>query len=899
MRKFIFLFIIFSFQFKNVLCNHIIGGELSYKKVGFNAYEITLKIYRDCNAQNAAPFDDPANVAIYENGILLNNIEINLQSTSHIEPTELASCILVPTDACVEKGLYVKTVNLNSSSFGYDLVYTRCCRNGSIVNINTPNETGSTYSAFIPPSQTAATNSNPVFSSLPPIFVCLNTPFEYDHSATDLDGDSISYYFCTPYAGASSTSPLPIPADPPPFQTVNWLNPFSTNNQLSSNPNMSINPTTGQLSLNPSALGQYVVGVCAAEFRNGVFLSESKRDFQFNVTNCYNPVANITSQSALTGSSSLCGGLTINFINSSANSTNYRWDFGVPGITSDTSNLLNPTYTFPNPGNYTIRLIANNIFNDTLSCFDTTTAVFQVYPILDPDFVVPPPQCLSGNSFDFLAGGIFDPSATFNWNFGPNANPSTFVGNNANNISFDIDSLIEVKLIVNQFVCSDTVIKNVEVFPEPIADIGDADRFCVGLAINFENETQNQVGNTYSWNFGVPGLTNDTSNLYAPNFIYPDTGIYNVQLKVTTINGCSNIASLPFLVYQLFTPGIYPFNDSNFVNQCLDLNYFNFFADGIFSPTTNILWQFGPSASTPTSNQTNPQGIVFSTAGNFPVSVTYSENGCEKSFVDTVRVYNQPKINFSVSINRCAPFSVQYVDGSTADTPIKYYWSFGDSGSSNLPSPLHFYENAGIYHPMLKIITTSGCKDTLVMEYNDSIRFIPPPNPGLEIEPLKVSIFEPIVNFTDISSNNISSVIYLGDGTIKTEEQFSHQYQDTGTYKVLNVVINEDGCRDTAFYDVVVFPEFRLWIPNSFTPNKDNLNDEFLPINIGIKEYQLIIFDRWGSIVFSTKDPNESWKGKINNTDIDAPVGVYTYNIDALNVLKDFISKKGMIVLNR
>jgi gliding motility-associated-like protein len=892
MKKLILILIFFHFFNDKVSANHLIGGELSYRKLTGNNYEITLKVFRDCNAQNAADFDNPANIAIYENGTLINNIEIDLENPTSVDPPQLASCIVVPSTVCVQKAIYVTTVSLSSSSFGYDLVYTRCCRNSSILNLLDPGSTGSTYSAHIPKSQTVAVNSNPVFNSLPPIFLCINTPFVYDHSATDYDGDSISYYFCRPYAGATENDPLPIPADPPPFPLVNYSNPFNVSSQLSSNPAISINAQTGQLNVNPSALGQYVLGVCASEFRNGVFLSESKRDFQFNVIQCFNSIASIPDQTVF------CNGLTVDFLNASANSTNYSWDFGVLNSTTDVSTNQTPSFTYPQPGTYTVTLIATNVFNNTVACADTAITTVEVFPLLEPDFVVPPPQCMQGNSFNFSASGAFDNSASFLWNFGSNANITTLAAQNANNISFSEDSLIEISLVVEQFGCTDTVKKSIEIFPQPIAEIGDVNKYCVGLQIDFENLTENSAGTTFHWDFGVPNILSDTSDLYNPSYTFPDTANYTIELTVTSANGCVGSDTEVFLVYPLLLPGVYPFNDSSYVNQCVDVNYFNFFASGAYSDSTDFLWEFGSNANPVSSTDKNPQGVTFNTAGNIPITITVQENGCSKSLSDTVRIYNRPTINYSLNVNKCAPFSVQFNNACTAETPISFYWNFGDNNFSEVANPLHDYINAGIYSTSLRIITKTGCKDTLELSL-DSLRFLPSPIAGLEIEPMKVSIFDPKVSFKDVSTNKVISSIILGDGRVKFDPEFIYLYTDTGTFKVMNIAINEDGCRDTAFYDVIVFPEFRFWVPNSFTPNGDNLNDVFKPMIIGSKEYTFRIFDRWGNLIFETNNDKEGWNGKISRSEVDAPSGVYNYSIDILNVLKNFESKTGKIVLNR
>ncbi len=97
-------------------------------------------------------------------------------------------CFIPPTDICYERSFYhPQTVRLPPNSSGYQLVYQRCCRNNTILNLTAPGATGATFYAFIPGTSTFSQNSNPVFDSLPPPFICLDMSFVFDHSATDAD----------------------------------------------------------------------------------------------------------------------------------------------------------------------------------------------------------------------------------------------------------------------------------------------------------------------------------------------------------------------------------------------------------------------------------------------------------------------------------------------------------------------------------------------------------------------------------------------------------------------------------------------------------------------------------------------------------------------------------------
>lgn len=91
----------------------------------------------------------------------------------------------------------------------------------------------------------------------------------------DPDGDELVYEICEPSLGASSFSPLPLIASHPPYEPVTWLAPYTADDPLGSSPAIAIDPETGELTAFPSMAGQFVVGVCVSEYRDGVLLSSA------------------------------------------------------------------------------------------------------------------------------------------------------------------------------------------------------------------------------------------------------------------------------------------------------------------------------------------------------------------------------------------------------------------------------------------------------------------------------------------------------------------------------------------------------------------------------------------------------------------------------------------------
>jgi len=105
----------------------------------------------------------------------------------------------------------------------------------------------------------------------------------------------------------------------------------------------------------------------------------------------------------------------------------------------------------------------------------------------------------------------------------------------------------------------------------------------------------------------------------------------------------------------------------------------------------------------------------------------------------------------------------------------------------------------------------------------------------------------------------------------------SYLYQNPGTYDVQLITLSEYGCWDTLFKStyIHVIAEVDLFIPTGFTPNKDGENDLFLVRGPSLDNYQMLIYDQWGGVLFSSNQQTQGWDGTKNNQPIDC--GTYTY----------------------
>lgn len=713
-----------------VKATHIIGGELNYECLGNNNYRIIFKVYRDCF--NGVPdFDNPASIGVYTSSGLLVDMDpgiFDAQPLYMFNPvvTNLPivvsnPCLAVPPNICVEEAIYTAEVNLPPINGGYTLVYQRCCRNNTILNIVNPGDVGATYTAFIPGPGNFTCNSSPNYNNFPPLVLCANDPLSFDHSATDPDGDSLVYFLCDPYEGGSTLDPAPDPPAPPPYNNVVFANPFNAANPLGANPGLAINQQTGLLTGTPNMLGQFVVGVCVNEYRNGQLIATHKRDFQFNVVNCLSDVA-ASFINPNPDPLNSCNGFEIQFTNESTGAEFFYWDFGVAGTNADTSNAINPIFTYPAPGQYTVMLIANPGYD----CADTSYTTFGVFPQLEA-FFEPDGQCITGNSFAFTAGGSFQNDTQFNWDFGPLATPQT-------------------------------------------------------------------------------------------------------------------------------------------------------------------------------STAQNPSGISYPAPGTYGVTVNYIGQGCTRSYTDSVVVFPLPTIGLTTTPNiGCEPFPVLFTNTSTrSDQPLQYFWQFGDGQTSTEESPLHIYQNDGIYDVTLTATSTTGCDTTMVLSLPQLIVVKPSPDAGFTINPVETDVLAPLVTVTDQSFGGISCQLYMGIGDTLNNCNTTYAYADSGTYYISQIVINEVGCPDTLIKPVRINPIFSFYAPNAFTPNGDIYNNGFRVFGEGIKIFELLIFNRWGQVIFKSNNIFEEWDGTFMNQGGEiAADGVYVYACHLTDVFNKERTYRGMVVLIR
>lgn len=843
---------IFLMLSRMALASHIIGGDIYYDYLGNNQYKFYITLYRDCNSQGA-DYDSPLKLSVYRT--LSSQLQMNVDVTfpgSVILPINFNNpCATPPNNICVQRAIYTVTLTLPPIQGGYTISYQRCCRGPNITNLVNPDDTGLTLTTQIPGSETGNhQNSSPRFVDYPPVLLCTRDQITFNHSATDPDGDQLVYSLVTPYSGASASTPAPNQAPPPPYYPVNWQSAFNAQQPLGPGSSTAISPTTGVMTVYPNMLGLFVVGVRVQEYRNGVLIGSTVRDFLFRVFDCNIILqAILPTQEQLPDFVSYCQGLTVNFTNQSYGGSNYAWDFGVPGTTTDVSTAVTPSFTYPSPGTYEARLIVNPGAN----CTDTAYMTVKVDVPFNLSWQAPDSLCITNNSFDFQAI-CSNQQANLIWTFPASASVSNTNGLNIPNVSFSNVGYQKVTVTGSSGACTNSYTDSVLVLSPPVSTFLLPNNVqCQGYTVAFQNQSQNATA--YFWNFGAG---NATSTNFSPSFTYNGPGTYTTSLIAMSNGGCSDTSSQTFSINE---PIVLSFTHND--SLCLSGGFYNFDATVSGPPNTTYAWDFGQFASPQFAATVDVDSVTYLQGGVFPVVLTGSIPGCSVSAASQVFVFGVPEIDFEVVNKRfCAPAKVQFVNLSQTDATALYFWNFGDGTMSSITHPTHVYDLPGTYAVSLNMITLEGCADTLFKELENPIVIHPSPIAAFTIEPPNVDVCNSEVKFINQSEGAVAYYYYLERRSfLVTEPDFVHSYVTPGTDNPMLVAENQFGCKDTAIRTVMVEP-ISIYIPNTFVPDNDGVNDFFIPRSAyKMEEWDFRIFNKWGQELFFSNSVEQGWDG--------------------------------------
>jgi gliding motility-associated-like protein len=588
-----------------------------------------------------------------------------------------------------------------------------------------------------------------------------------------------------------------------------------------------------------------------------------------------------------------CTPLNVSFTNTSTGGIGYTWDFGDGSPLTSTQS---PNHTFVNNTpidiTYTVSLVVQNSFG----CTDTAYQNITVYAAADASFTSnASPGCspLPANFNNTSTG-----AASYLWDFGDGSplstaqSPShTFV-----NTTPFVQNYTVTMTATSANGCTDAATLVITVYPVPNFSISAApsDTGCTPLPVSFNAPSG---GIIYQWDFG-DGTTSSAQN---PSHTFTNSGTvdssYQVMLIVTSPFMCSDTAFMNVVVHPIPAAG---FSASPLVQTfpSTTVNYLN-----TSTGATSYLWSFGDNT---TSAFPNPPPHSYATWGTYTIIQTVTNQyGCTDTATQSITIIPPvPVASFTISDSSgCAPLTVTFTDASQYAT--SYLWDFGDGGSSTQPDPTYTFASAGTFLVTLTAVGPGGQNTVTV-----PVTVYPSPTAFFAVSPSVVSIpNEPVFTF-NFSSNSTSYFWDFGDGTTSTMQAPQHVYANEGIYTISLIASNQYGCIDTFTIQSAVeaVAGSDIVFPTAFTPSQDGPNggyydpasidnNVFFAFTEGVSEFNLMIFNRWGELIFESNDVKVGWdgyyRGKLCQQD------VYVWKVKAKFLDGTSITKAGDVTLLR
>lgn len=536
------------------------------------------------------------------------------------------------------------------------------------------------------------------------------------------------------------------------------------------------------------------------------------------------------------GESTCDGTATANVTNGSAPYT-YLWNDPVAQTTQTAIELC--------AGNYTVTVTdaAGNVTQATVTVEDfvpdVTLDISNNYCLNDPIDVLsnftPTP---SGGATGTLTG-----PGMSGFNFNPqNAGPGTHT------LTFTY---------FDEYDCTNSTTDELVVFDLPQLTVDNNKGFyCV---------TEETTAFTYSPSGGILSGTATSGNQFNPSVA--GVGVHTLTYSYTDNNGCTNttlveveVVGIPALTTN--APEYMCIND-----PVLEL---------IGNPAGGDFLVNGIAAS-----QINPSSL-----GNGQHTIyyeLYDEFGCYNNIETILEIIPLPIISFNPEYQEaCPPVTLNF---SAETSPVEScFWDFGDgSTSTQCGAVAHTYIESGCYDISITVTDAAGCSNAVIAE--DIVCAFPTPNANFAFSPDPVSEF-----FTDVQFHNLSSggdYFYwtieggLPSSSTEVHPETTYPPETPGEYPVELIVENIHGCIDTARSVVIVYPDVLIYVPNTFTPDGNTFNNVWKPSIIGVNEegYKLLVFNRWGEVVWESYNLNESWDGTYKGVKVKD--GTYVWKLEA------------------
>ncbi len=786
------IFFIFFLPFIS-MAEHIVGGSLTYEQMGGSTYRITLTLYRDCTSPTNPSFPSVVKINIVKsNGAAFKVVTIPFSSATNVPP-KIDTCVANP-GFCLQESIYSQVVSgIPPASGGYHVYYQLCCRTAlTNVNANT-NTSGETFYTHIPDNNIVTSNSSPQWIEGPQSFLCQGNTFSVNHSAIDVDGDSLAYSFYTPYDSNTVSFPGGLFTAVP----LTWKLTYGMNNPFNASiPNSLQISSKGIITgIPPQTIGNFVVGVRCQEWRNGIKLGEILRDFQIKVVAC---PPKILASYNFTGN---CNGTKVTFTTLTTGAKTYFWDFGNTKTLADTSLIKNPTYTYAQLGKYKATLIINR----GTPCADTLSQIVHVTS-LNAAFTSSAPSCQKAivNFADISSIDTSNTVTGWNWNFG-DGNTSTL--QNPKNTYTNSGNYIVTLIATAASGCKDTATQTVSMQTLPVADAGNDTIRCA----NNPNVLLNgKVTNAGGGKWVGTGVFSPGNTVLNPTYTATAKAIKSgadTLLFITTNNALCPADTDKVIISFSPAPTV---NVGNDLIVCKDTSKIPLCAT--VTVASGVTWKsLGTGLFVTDSTQlcTSYKPSKGDTLAGFVILYATSTGNATCAAVnDSLRI----TFTSIIQVNITTKDSICYgtiVPVEVAVTTNSGTWSTTGTGQYS-PSSTSLKGNYipskadSILGKIFLIFTSSNNGICMVRKDSATISILP--TPAADFTSITACENQPVI-FTDMStpSNQIIKWAWdYGDTFKSTIKSPTHVYKKGGPYPVTLIVTAQNKCSDTIQKTVTV-----------------------------------------------------------------------------------------------
>ena len=554
-----------------------------------------------------------------------------------------------------------------------------------------------------------------------------------------------------------------------------------------------------------------------------------------------------------------CLPLTISFTNTALGSDFNSWNFGDANSSADKS----PVHTFTKLGKMEVQLIVEN----SQGCKDTIKKELTTFPVPIADFsftTSDPCYIPMYASMKNLSTG----ATGYSWDFN-NTQTSSLVDPTA---KYTSSGTFAAQLTaINEFQCRNTISKNIGVNNKPKAIFSsDKTEGCMPLKVVFSNSSQ---GFSYSsWDFGDTNYSGKTN----PIHVFDKAGTFTSSLIVENAQGCRDTVKHDYLIHPT------PIADYRFTTSDLCYRPTHVYFTNVSVGAVSYKWDFDNGIE---SIQTSPKTFYNSHGTIRPMLEATTLFGCKDTVYKPIVFYPSPTIvENKIPSQLCAEDQSAFSVKTTYADSIVWHMGNGDILRGKVIS--YTYPKEGTYPIVVYAYGEGGCIDTL--EVSNKITIHPDPQADFTHENVFIDGKKNgTIQFTNASLNTTEYLWKFGDGGVGSEKDPIHKYFYDGFYDITLIATNKFLCIDSVVKKIQVDFFKGLYVPNAmYLAHHDFEVSHFVPKGVGIKEYQLLIYDTWGNVIFETTKldehgrPVDAWDGYYMGVPVQQDA--YVWKITAL-----------------